>query len=286
MVRPRFSFTAIAVVGGHWLLHRLRRGGKRLVRFWPKIPYTLRKLQWSAWVVRCDFCEPGAVLYSGTHSADAGKWIFHDEDWIRVRHRREHRRLVSQGIAPAVRDVPQPWTGEVCVKPDGTWEFQGQTRSLDEWIYLYLDPNEYPWRNYRWNFRVRRLSPFRELQFGFRYQDFYNRYRIRFEDDRVFFDKVWRGRFYNDLASARFPMVLGRWYDIQIDCWHNRFRCCVDGRWILTAWDFADSFPTGSVAVILWEDDGQTDIRAELDGLQIRKLIGANKSTGTAGEGA
>jgi hypothetical protein len=138
-----------------------------------------------------------------------------------------------------------------------------------------LDPQKHAWDNYSWRFRVRRDSYFRELQFGFRYQDFYNRYRYRLEDDHIYFDKVIRGGFLNAFSAVPFRMELGVWYDVRIDAFANRFRFFVDGVLMLDDFDFQNSFPVGPIAVILWESNGATDIVASVGPMEVYAIASA-----------
>jgi hypothetical protein len=217
------------------------------------------------------------VLFETSRPSSLREWIFHDEDWIRVRRRWEHRRLVAEGRALDVVDNVQEPTDEVTFLEDGTIHFDGKAKTNDEWIYLYLDPGKYSWDNYSCNFRIRRDTYFKELQLGFRYQDFYNRYRYRFENDHIYFDKVIKGRFRNYFGSVPFHMDLGVWYDVRIDIYGNNFKCYVDGTLMLDDHDFDNNFPIGSVAVILWEKDGATDIKAAIGPMSIRRLLDRNQ---------
>ncbi len=215
--------------------------------------------------------QAGRILFHSGTPFDLNKWIFHDENWTRVQHRRQHRALVSAGAPLNITDNYQEPTNELTVSAAGDLGIDAET-TPDKWIYLYLDPRRYHWNDYSWVFTVCRRSYFRELQFGFRYQDFYNRYRYRFEADRIFFDKVVKGRFYLALNSTPFRMELGVSYDVQIDAFRNHFRCYINGVLMSKDYDFDNTFPTGSIALILWEDNGTTDIRATIGPMSVHKL--------------
>ncbi|UCG57800.1 MAG: hypothetical protein JSU70_23410 [Phycisphaerales bacterium] len=226
---------------------------------------------------------PDEILFETNGSLGLGQWIFHDENWVRVTNRRKHRRIVAAGKPLDVVDNVQEQTEEVKFLEDGTICFDGKAKTNDEWIYMYLDPEKYPWHNYSWNFRIRRDTYFKEFQFGFRYQDFYNRYRYRFENDHIYFDKVIKGRFWNYFGTAPFHMDLGVWYDVRIDIYENNFRCYVDGKLMLDDYDFDNNFPVGSIAVILWEKDGATDIRAAVGPMSIRRLLDEHEGDSNTG---
>lgn len=212
------------------------------------------------------------VLFDNADPTDRKKWIFHDERWERIRHRFEDRQKLLKNLPVERNDDPQEQTGELAIKEDGTITFSGKTESSEEWLYLHLDPERHPWVNYRVTFQMKRETDFRELQFGFRYRDFYNRYRYRFENNSIYFDKVVNGRFFNGLSASPFAMELGKFYKITIDVFGNRFKCFVDDALMSTDYDFTNDFPEGSVAVILWENDSCTDIAGTFKAFQVHGL--------------
>ncbi len=152
-------------------------------------------------------------------------------------------------------------------------EFEGLANSPDKWFYLYLDPQAYGWTDYSLTLQVMRRSDFREFQIGFRYQDFYNRYRVRLENNKIIFDKVMKGRFYNELASADFVMCPGVQYSLRVEVKGNNFKCSIDGKLMLNEYDFSSSFRCGSVAIILWENNNSTPISAAVGPIVVRRLI-------------
>jgi hypothetical protein len=258
------------------LIVDLRRRGRKMWRraagFWTTAVYRFRYKMLSRTCLRQTH-QPGRTLFANSDPYLRRKWVFHDEEWTRVRHRWFHRSLVRHGLPVDAGDEFQALTDEVRILDNGTMSFDGRAQTEDEWLYLYLDPDEFRWQASTWQFRVRRRTAFRELQFGFRYQDFYNRYRFRFEDERVFFDIVSRGEFHNDIDSAPFAMACDRWYDMKIDCLRNRFSCSVDGLRLLDVFDFHNTFTAGSMAIILWDDGGVVDIGLDVSDLRVRELV-------------
>ena len=220
-----------------------------------------------------DSYDVSDLLFDSSRYSGPDEWIFHDENWIRVRYRWEHRRMVAAGVQPEVTDNRQEPTSEGEFSQDGTIRFLGKTKTDDDWLYLYLDPEKYAWDDYCWKLRDRRETRFREFQLGFRYQDFYNRYRYRFEKDHVYFDKVVKGRFHNEFGSAPFRMELGVWYDVEIHAYKNRFKCYINGSVVLDDFDFDENFRSGSIAIILWEKNGVTDIRAAVGPIGVYRLV-------------
>jgi len=212
------------------------------------------------------------LLFDNSNSTDQKQWILHDERWERIVHRFEDRKMMLKNLPVNRNDDSQELTDELEFLNDGTINFFGKTESKEEWLYLHLDPWRYPWDNYRMAFQFKRETNFRELQFGFRYQDFYNRYRYRFENNHIFFDKVINGRFYNALSATPFPMQLGRFYKVTIDVFENRFKCFVDDTLMSIDYDFYNDFPKGSIAIILWENDSSTNIAGSLKLLKVHEL--------------
>jgi hypothetical protein len=245
-----------SVVSETYLLTKYRM--KKSLRSWTKLSNTYHGSK--------------VVLFETDKSLGLNPWVFHNENWVRVIHRREHRRIVAAGKPLEVVDNLQKPTKEVTFLEDGTIQFNGKAETKDEWFYLYLDSEKHRWYNYSWQVRIRRDSYFREFQLGFRYQDFYNRYRYRIENDYIYFDKVVRGKFLNHFGSSPFHMVLGVWYDVRIDIYENNFKCYVNGILMLDDIDFDNSFPFGSIALILWENDGVTDIKASVGPMSICEL--------------
>jgi hypothetical protein len=147
--------------------------------------------------------------------------------------------------------------------------FSVKPNTNDEWAYVYLDPKHYEWTNYSWQTRFRRLTACQEYAFNFRYLDFDNRYRYRFEDDLLFFDSKIRGR-WRVHARMPFPMALGAWYDLRIDAKRNLYRCYVNK--MLMMENRESSIRTGTIAIILWEIDGVTEAIAEVGPCIVRKL--------------
>lgn len=201
-------------------------------------------------------------------------WSYHDERWERVINRWEHRRQLQEGRALTVCDEPQNPGDRLTWHDDCSLSVDVPADSKDRWVYLSLDPRTHSWRNFRWEFQVTRKTPFKELQFGFRYRDFYNRYRFRHQNNHFNYDVVANGAFDNGIGRVQYPMELGRSYNVQIQAIGNRFSLVLNGETILDEFDFDRRYPRGSCAIILWEDDDETPIQASIDDIRIVELIG------------
>ena len=153
---------------------------------------------------------------------------------------------------------------------DGVMHFDVKAATADEWAYIYLDPQKYNWKDYSWQMKFRRMTAFQEYAFNFRYVDFDNRYRYRFEDDLLFFDSKIRGK-WTCHGRMPFPMSFGSWYDLRIDTRGYRHRCYVNG--MLMMENRQAAIPSGSISIILWEIDNVTDCVAEVGPSVVRKLV-------------
>jgi hypothetical protein len=153
---------------------------------------------------------------------------------------------------------------------DGSMNFDVKAATADEWAYIYLDPQTYNWDDYSWQTTFRRMTPFQEYAFNFRYLDFDNRYRYRFEDDLLFFDSKIRGK-WRCHGRMVFPMAMGAWYDLRIDTRGDRHRCYVNG--MLMMENREGAIRKGSISIILWEIDGATDCIAEVGPSVVKRLL-------------
>ena len=194
------------------------------------------------------------------HPRDRATW---DEGEILFQSDREHPE--KQWIYHAQYQDP----GELSFA-GGNLNFHVKADTLDEWAYVYLDPSAYSWGDYSWQTTFRRMTPFQEYAFNFRYVDFDNRYRYRFEDDLLFFDSKIRGK-WRGHARMPFPMALGAWYDLRIDTRQDRHRCYVNG--MLMMENREPAIRSGSISIILWEIDGVTDAVAEVGPSTVRRLL-------------
>ncbi|HVP49951.1 MAG TPA: hypothetical protein VMT56_01885 [Candidatus Bathyarchaeia archaeon] len=184
----------------------------------------------------------GEVLFQGDTANPREQWIFH----------------------PQYQDAAE------LTFSNGAMYFCVKAETVDEWAYIYLDPAKYDWDNYSWQMKFRRMTPFQEYAFNFRYVDFDNRYRYRFEDDLLFFDSKVRAK-WRCHARMPFPMAMGAWYDLRIDTRGDRHRCYVNG--MLMMENRHGAIRRGSISIILWEIDKLTDCVAEVGPATVRRLL-------------
>lgn len=205
-------------------------------------------------------------------------WNFHSEQWTKVHNRGEDRRMLKIGRSLTKVDNEEATRNDVNLDEKGNLSVNTKVDGTDRWRYFYLNPGEHIWRNFEWSFKVKRKSSFRELQFGFRYRDFYNRYRYRHENNRMYFDKVLDGQFQNNISSREFKMELDREYEFKIFCFKNYFSLSIDGERFLDCYDPEKSFKEGSIAIILWEDDGKTPINLSISDQIVFEVTHNNES--------
>jgi hypothetical protein len=150
---------------------------------------------------------------------------------------------------------------------EGAINFHVRARTNDEWAFIHLDPSAYVFTNMVWEADIRRQTPFQEFAFNFRYRDMGNRYRYSLEDGRLYFDKAVGGHWYANIANVPFDMKLGQWYHLRIVTWQYAFRCYIDEKLLIENVD--TDITSGSIAIILWEPDGGTDMVASVRNLVV-----------------
>lgn len=211
------------------------------------------------------------VLMSTEDLSNPRTWVIRDENWSEIADRREYAG-VRMKYPTTYADSQHKMNTDVSFSKNSILRISARAETLDEWVYMFLDPGKYQWINYSWRFRVKRNTNFRELQFAFRYKNFRNRLRYRFEDSYIYFDKVVDFKFCNEFGKVPFQMLLGVWYDIRIDVFGNNYKCYVDNKLMMNDYDFSHLFENGPISIILWEDRGKPDIEAEIDKLIIYSL--------------
>lgn len=199
------------------------------------------------------------------------EWSFHDERWDQIINRWCYRNRIMNGEKILLRDESQTFTSEVVLEDNGTIKINGKTKSNDEWIFLYLNKVKYNWVNYSFKFSIKFQTVFKEFQIDFRYSDFYNRYRYRFQDGYLYFDIIYKAEFIASLSSMRFPLEVNREYSFEVKVMGDIFQFWADG--VLVSTDYGrDNIEKGAVAIILWEDDGLTDMKVEISSLMANEL--------------
>lgn len=199
-------------------------------------------------------------------------WRSHDERWSRVVDRFEHREALQNGRALTVSEKTQDLSERVSWEGSDSLSIDVDADKSDRWVWLALDPEQHSWKDFRWEFDVTRHSEFRELQFGFRYNGFYNRHRFQHEYGKWRYEKVSNGAFYKHYDTQPFEMELGREYHVAIQAVDNRYTLEVDGQLIIEEVDFANSFPRGSCAIILWDDDEDVPIQADIRNMTVTEF--------------
>ena len=210
----------------------------------------------------------GPPIYD--HDAVVERMVYRDESWSVVQNRFTNRRRLFYGL-PIINSV----SGELDkdkVLYDGKVVRCNSSGIENNWIYLYLDDNTI--RDYVFSFDAMFENHFREIQFGFRYQGFYNRYRFRIEDGAIRFDLVKRGTFINNVKVEPFEVEYGRDYGFEIVVIGKRLQVNIEGVPRISVSDPLGSFRRGGVAIILW-DDNTRPLRARFADLSVRALVRA-----------
>lgn len=212
----------------------------------------------------------------GTSLLDANNvsssWLFHDETWDYIVNRWDYRNRLMKGERLELRDVTQPMSPEVIIEKNGIVNIDCESSTNDEWIYLYLDYSKYNWLDYSCQFTIEFETSFKEFQVDFRHIDLFNRYRYRFQDAKLFFDIVHRGEFISSLSETDFDLKNNVSYDIEIKVMGDIFQIWIDG--CLMSTDFGgNKIRSGPVAIIFWEDNGKSNIKAKMHDFSFRRLL-------------
>lgn len=193
---------------------------------------------------------------------------FKDETWERVANRWEDRKKVFLGKSISSQD-------NFCKNRKASFEMNNilfeSKNVIDNWIYIY-DKREIS--DFLLSFNAIFLSDFREIQFGFRHVDFYNRYRFRIETGRIHFDIHYKGKFYNSIFSREFRVVLGQTYKIELVVYQTQYSIAINDRVVLAIKEELPLLKAGTYALILWDPIGNVEIKANY--LDI-KLLGRKK---------
>lgn len=193
--------------------------------------------------------------------------IYKNETWQVVKNRFNDRYL-------KFFNVPLSTVDTVCTDDKtvirGNNMYFNTFGLLDDWIYFYI--MDYSQKNYELKFNAVFNTEFREIQFGFRYYDFYNRYRFRIENDYLHFDVVHKGQFYNSLQTELFKVTVDKDYEFTIAVKDNKFSFISNGIVIMTITDNLSLFNKGSVALILWDDSGNSNIKCAFTDIQFKAI--------------
>lgn len=219
------------------------------------------------------FLTEGKTLYP-LEERHFGEWRYHDENWIRVINRWDHRSELKAGKSLTIFDNQQDFTNRISWSGNENFTVDIPSGKDDRWAYLYLDPIQHHWRNFRWEFDLFRISDYKELQFGFRYRDFYNRYRFRYQDEAFHYDIVLNGEFFNSISVHPFKLEMNKKYHIVIEVVKNQFRLIINGETLLKEYDFNKHFSHGSCAIILWEDCSDPPIVTQINKMNVVELVG------------
>ena len=71
-------------------------------------------------------------------------------------------------------------------------------------------------------------------------------------------------------SDYQFSRLIVKKYDVRIDILHDMFRCIIDEEMVMENVD--TDLGSGSIAIILWENDIVTSISAEVTDLMVFRL--------------
>ena len=236
----------------------VKKSLRYLMRHLAKTRYVIaRGLYEMAFVARSS-PDRGQILFDA--GIDGEAILVYDGEWdevIALQSRLGYRRVYSTGEGRADSDNTRIGNkGTICVT--------GHPRSNDEWHVFLLNPTRYRLYDFEWELSFCKKTSFRELQFDFRFHDLNNRYRFRFENNKVYFEKILGGQFEHDVSSIDYPVQLGLWYGMRIIAQGFRFQLLVNDICVMTEYAFDRKLCEGTLAIILWETDGVTPIQIAL----------------------
>ncbi len=196
-----------------------------------------------------------------------GKLIYKNENWELVKKRFHNRFLEFYKVN--TNTIDNDCSDNKTTRKNNDLYFKS-TGLKDDWIYYYQQ--DYKVRDYELAIDATFNSDFREIQLAFRYRDFYNRYRFRIEAGCLHFDIVNKGQFYNSLYTAPFPITLKKKYHFKIVVKGNRYSFLNDDTVIMTISDDMNIYLSGGVAIILWDDSGNSNIDCTYENTQLNAI--------------
>lgn len=206
------------------------------------------------------------ILKKTPNEFDEKQLIFFDENWERVINRWNDRKGTFWGRKVLSKDNHCP--NKKVIFKGNNLIIRSQDQK-DDWIYI-LDKREF--KNFALAFEATFFSEFREIQFGFRHVDFYNRYRFRIEAGILFFDIVYRGKFFNSIEFVEFKPEVGKMYRFEIIVRQKEYFFSVDGNVLLSVKEKWPILRKGTFAIILWDLADSSQISADYCNVELYGL--------------
>ena len=216
---------------------------------------------------------PAISLYSAgriilEHSSFLENMIYKDETWNYVKQLHKMLRNKSYGRKMHVSDNDcannkiKLVNNEIHIKSFGIPE---------DWVYWYLN-QELP-DNYILNFKTIVNNTFTEFQIAFKHKSILERYRFRVVDNSYLsFEVVNHGYFFHSLATAPFKFEFNRKYDIKLVVKGNQYAFIVDDTTILAVEDNINSCRSNGIALIFWDESGNSKIDLTITNLKVMEL--------------
>jgi hypothetical protein len=204
---------------------------------------------------------------------------YRDETWSQVRQLERIRRLRRLGVRWAPKDNRCP-NSKAAVSEDGTGLVVASSHRADDWTY-FISRDEFP-GSFAVTFDVTVDSVFTEVQIEFRRHSIVERCRFIIKDNqRLVFSIVRHGHFYfglgdtpphatevqyrSDKHGVPCSLGLGRTYGVAVIVRERAYSFYLDGVPLLAVDDYTDTRGRGKVALLLWHDTGDSDVRARVE---------------------
>lgn len=239
--------------------------GKPVKKWFELLPYRMKAgFKMSAYRKKLEKLE----FLRGQYFA---RWSFFDETDPQV-------EFLQQGIG-YLRQPVEGRTGngiqtEVTQEDSTSFRLRGVADNNDEWLVGVADllggiPNRY-----RVSLRFRKNTPFRELQFDFHYNGLGSRMRYRFEEGRVYYERIRKFVFEHEVNSVNCPIEVGRDYCLTIDVFERYSRLLLNDELLTENIDFVGVPGGGKFAIIAWETDSETPISLDVSEIKISLIKG------------
>jgi hypothetical protein len=210
-------------------------------------------------------CFAKELLYD--HYRFTSQFVYRDETWPRVQNRVEDRLSIFHGKGVASADTQA--TSDKLTLHDTYVRFESRGVP-DDWIWIEVADKGLT--DYVWQFDFVAFDKFREIQFAFRYQGFYDRYRFRLDGGLLHFDILYRGMFINSIVTRPFDVEIGRVYNFRIGALSNRYFLEIDNCVQMVVSDPASLYSSGGVAFIFWDATGSADLVGEVRNVAIHSI--------------
>ena len=140
----------------------------------------------------------------------------------------------------------------------------------NDWVYFFTDNISY---DYMISLKIIFHSSFKEFQIAFKHRSIFERLRFRIIDNnRLVFEVVAKGVFFNELKVLPFSLDMNRKYDIDVVVMKDVYAFCVDGEALMTIVDKQHLFEDGGAGLVFWDEEFPSNIHVTILEMNILKI--------------